>query len=87
MAAQGDACFTWFAMHLSAVIVLGPNQAEECRIAMGRQSAWGSVLVELVSYAVGKAPAGTMADCNSSYDGSLVTWPDTHLKRSDEDVG
>lgn len=36
----------------SAVIVMSSNQAEVCRIAMGRQSNWASVFVELTSYAV-----------------------------------
>ncbi len=38
-------------MHMSAVIVMGPNQAEVCSIALRRQSVWASVFVELISYA------------------------------------
>jgi len=60
--------------------VIGSNQAEVCSIAMGRQSDWASVFVTLTSYAVGNASAGTIADCNSSYDAGIATWLDTRLR-------
>ena len=36
----------------SAETVMSLNQADVCSIAMGRQSSWASVFVELTSYAV-----------------------------------
>lgn len=70
-----------------AVVVMDPNQTELGSIALGRQSGWASIFVELKvgrASAVDilcswKASAATLANCNSSYDAGLVTWLDTHL--------